>query len=123
MMNPIAHALGQALLDHHQAICKPVTIMASDMNKAFVEAHCLSYGALVERAGHPCPARFAGKHLYEVAVWCCTENGWPPIHALAVKADTKIPGEGYDGAPGGGFALWEEKVRECIAFKGYPSKI
>jgi hypothetical protein len=31
-----------------------------------------------------------------------------------------LPGEGYDLAPGGGYAEWPEDVRDAIAFEGYP---
>lgn len=90
------------------------------MSQTFVHAHCISYGALCERAGYPCLPHFAGRYLGEIAGWCCNEHGWPPIHALAVNVDSKIPGHGYDEAPGGGFAEWEDQVRKVIAFKGYP---
>jgi hypothetical protein len=122
-MTPEARALGQALLNHHRASCREVKIPAEKMDNAVVHSQCISYENLCERAHNPCTPRLAGKFLTEIAIWCCEEHDWPPIHALVVNRKSKIPGPGYETAPSGGFGQWEGQVRKCIAFRGYPDKM
>jgi hypothetical protein len=122
-MTPQAKALGQALLIHHRAHCRQVKTAPDQMDNVIVHKLCLTYQQLCERAHDPCIPRDAGKYLVELAIWCCEEHDWPPINALVVNRKSKIPGEGYETAPGGGFAQWEEQVRKCIAFRGYPDKM
>jgi hypothetical protein len=116
--SPPALALGQKLLEHHQAVCRGAKIPAAGLTDAQVAPLSIRYGKLCELAGLPFLARSSGGYLYEIAVWCENE-GWPPINALVVN-ESGLPGDGYDRPPGGGYAQWPEQVRSAIAFKGYP---
>jgi hypothetical protein len=112
-MTPEATAFANALLDRHQHVC---------LNSSKRDDCVISYKELSERAKLPFLTRSAGPFLAEIADWCRLK-GWPPINALAVRQDFKIPGDGYDGA--GGFLLkdWEDDVQACIDFRGYPKEI
>ncbi len=116
-MSPEAYAIGQALLDHHQA-----SIAKRPPGKKILPSqYTIRYSDLCSRAGLPHLTRIIGGFLAEVAEWC-EANGYPPLNSLAVN-DTKMPGGGYDGA--GGFKLidWPKEVEDCIRYTGYPSKI
>lgn len=120
-MNDIAHALAQTLLTHHREFCYPSDVPASQMKDDYVQRCTITYGDLCEKSGVPIAPRGIGKYLYEVGVWCSRDHAWPPIHALAVNKETKVPGYNYDDSPGaGGIEDWSTVVRQCIAFKGYP---
>jgi len=113
-----AHALGQKLLDHHRAVCRGVSVSASDLTDSQVARLSIRYGVLCERAGLPFLTRSSGGYLREIAIWC-EQEGWPPINALVVN-ESGLPGEGYDRAPGGGYAKWPEQVRKAVVCKEYP---
>lgn len=113
-----ARALGQKLLEHHRTVCRSVNAPAADLLDSDVKRLSIRYGVLCERAGLQSLTRLAGNFLYEIAVWC-EKEGWPPINALVVN-QSGLPGEGFDTAPGGGYAKWPEQVRKAITFKGYP---
>jgi len=113
-----ARAIGQKLLEHHSATCRSITVPPLDLLDSDVRRLSIRYRTLCERAGLQSLTRLAGNFLYEIAIWC-DEKGWPPINALVVN-QSGLPGEGYDTAPGGGYARWPEQVRRAITFKGYP---
>lgn len=116
-----AHALGQKLLDHHHEVCGAVSNPASALTDSQVAQNTIRYGTLCERAGIWELRRISGGLLHEIAVWC-EQQGWPPINALVVN-ESGIPGEGYDRAPGGGYANWPDQVRNAIVFKQYPKQM
>ena len=64
----------------------------------------------------------AGSFLGEIAEWC-QAHGWPPINALVVNADSRMPGEGYDTAAGCGLVNWPAQADACIRFDGYPDQM
>jgi hypothetical protein len=116
--SPEALALGQKLLEHHRTVCRSINIPATHLVESDVKRLSIRYGTLCKRAGLPLLTQSAGRFLYEVAVWC-EKEGWSPINALVVNRSGR-PGNGYDRAPGGGYAKWPEQVRNAITFKGYP---
>ncbi len=113
-----ASALGQKLLEHHRSVCSSVTGEANLIVRSEIARCSIRYGVLCERAGLPFLRRSSGSFLYEIAQ-LCEKHGWPPINSLVVN-ESGLPGAGYDHAPGGGFAQWDEQVRRAIAFRGYP---
>ena len=116
-----AHALGQKLPDHHNSACRGVDVPAADLVDSQVSTFLIRYGVLCERAGLPFLTRSSGGYLHEIALWC-DKQGWPPINALVVN-ESGIPGEGYDRAPGGGYAKWPEQVRNAILCKQYTARM
>ena len=116
-MSPEARALVKILLEHHSRICRRSSGPPRDM-----DACLITYGTLCDRAGMPYLTRAVGNFLQQVAEWC-RDNGWPPINSLAVNQDTRMPGEGYDIAPGCSLLHWPNQVKACIAFTGYPDTI
>lgn len=116
-MTAEARALAQVLLDHHRLVCAP-----RRGTKPAIDSCVIAYGRLCERAGVPHLTHSVGPFLWEVAEWC-EENGWPPLNALAVNRETRMPGEGYDGAPGCTLFAWPEEARAAIEFGGYPAEV
>jgi hypothetical protein len=114
-MRPESRALGQVLLDHHRT----TTSQYPPTEKPNIEHYLLAYNTLCSRANVPYLTRTVGAFLGEIAQWCA-DNRWPPLNALAVNANTRMPGEGYDGA--GGFLIvdWPAEAERCIRFKKYP---
>ena len=113
-MSPEARALAQVLLDHHRQVC------LRQGGAPSVASAVIPYGLLCERAGLANFAHRVGPLLREIAEWC-HENGWPPINSLAVNYATRMPGPGYDQAPGCSLQRWPEEVAACIEFLGYPA--
>ncbi len=116
-MSPVAKVLAQELLTHHAQVCRGSAGHPADVNLCLI-----TYGDLCERAGVPHLTRAVGNFLQEVAEWC-EENGWPPINSLAVNGDTRMPGDGYDLAPGCSLLEWPGQAEACIAFSGYPASL
>ncbi len=114
-MTAEARALAQALLRHHRQVCRG----SGDRS---VDACVIPYGLLCERAGLQYLTHSIGHFLREVAEWCHA-NGWPPINALAVSKESRMPGEGYNAAPGCSLVRWAEEVTACIEFGGYPGGV
>lgn len=113
-MTPEARALAQALLDRRQ------TFRRSRSDQGIpIESCLISYGDLCKNAGLPHLTPTVGKFLREIAGWC-HDNGWPPLNSLAVNHQTRIPGLGYDAAPGCHLKSWRDEVEACIDFDGYP---
>ena len=113
--------MGQELLRHHRETCAGIATPPELLSDSQVKQLCLRYGTLCERIGAPFLTRSSGGFLHDIAEWCDGEK-WPPLNALVVNA-AGIPGEGYDRAPGGGFAEWPKQVRAAIVFKGYPDQL
>ncbi len=116
-MTPEARALAQALLNHHRQVCCGRT-----SGQRSADLCVIPYGLLCERAGVPYLTHTVGHFLREVAEWCHA-NGWPPINALAVNRETRMPGEGYVGPPGCSLIRWPEEVRACMEFDSYPDLV
>jgi hypothetical protein len=117
-----SRALGNVLLRRYQALCRPLARRGpDDVDNDDINRCIVSYGDLCEWAGlgrsyaHP-----SGNFLVEVAQWC-QENDLPPLNALAVKGDTRYPGDGYSSAPG--CQDWFNDVKHVIACTDYPAQI
>ena len=80
----------------------------------------ITYGALCRQAGTPGLERGIGRFLQEVAEWCVA-RGYPPINSLAVNAESRIPGESYDLAPGYSIITWPLEATASIMFTNYPA--
>ena len=116
-MSPVAQAICNVLLSHHRDVC------TSHRHRAVIVDRCvITYGELCRRAGCPDIAHGVGPHLQEVAEWCSV-NGWPPLNSLAVNQESRMPGDGYDGAPGCNLNAWPTEAEACIVFDGYPEEI
>jgi len=119
-MTEEARVLTKELLRHHEQVCQKLGVkLPDDVTDGMINQSIILYGVLCQRAGVPFLTRGVGQFLREVAEWC-EQNDWPPLNALAVNVETRMPGEGYDGAPGCDLLSWPEEVRRCIAFDGYP---
>ncbi len=119
-LRPESRALGQVLLDqHHRA-----TIEHPPGKNLVIKHYILPYNVLCDRANASYLTRIVGAFLGDIADWCAAE-GWPPLNALAVNAETGISGEGYDTAGGGlcNIVNWPTEVERCIRFKNYPSRM
>jgi hypothetical protein len=116
-MTPEAEALAQSLLDHHRAVCWP-----RRGSKPAIVSCLLTYAVLCDHAGVPHLTRAVGPFLREVAEWC-EGNGWPPLNALAVNRETRMPGDGYDGAPGCSLLAWPDEARAAVDFERYPIRL
>ena len=113
-MKPQAKALLEVLLRHHSQTCTGSLVPPR-------EACLITYGDLCERAGMQGQTRVVGPLLREIAEWCST-RGYPPINALVVNRETRIPGDNYDQAPGCHLLNWPQDVDACIAFRSYPRR-
>ncbi len=115
-------ALGQILLEQHKVA---TTQRPPHPDKKLIFSnYTIPYGQLCARAGTPHITAIVGSFLAEIAEWCA-EEGWPPLNALAVNHETRIPGEGYDGAGLGlcNIVKWPSEVETCIRFNKYPRKM
>ena len=113
-MDAEARALAKVLLAHHRAVCWP-----KRGTQPSIESCLITYGVPCDRAGAPHLQRSVGGFLAQVAGWC-EKNGWPPINALAVNKELRMPGGGYDGAPGCSLLNWPAEVRAAIDCENYP---
>jgi hypothetical protein len=111
-MRAISRALFADLLQLHLDVCTPQPASPD------VQACLITYGRLVERASVPISPRSVGPFLADIAAFCA-EQGWPPLNALAVNQDTRMPGESYDLAQGCNLLDWPGQVERCILFRGY----
>jgi hypothetical protein len=120
-VTPEARAIGNVLLNIHDNTCRGHGFTTIDLTDAIVDSRTIRYRSAYDRAGVPF-SRDCGAPLAEIAEWC-VENGYPPLHALVVN-ETGKPGFNYDGSPGGGrLDKWDDEVRACIVFDGYPDMI
>lgn len=113
-MNPITRAMTQVLLDHHREVCHRPDGTVPDHKDCVI-----TYGDLCQRAGVPFLTQNPGQFLCEIADWCAA-RGYPPLNALAVMKDGKVPGFNYDKATGCSLANWPAEAQSCVAFRGYP---
>jgi hypothetical protein len=114
-MTPIAVMLANALLDHHRTFCVPHTSRLPIIDRCVI-----TYGDLCQQAGVPGLEHGVGRFLQEVAEWCAV-RGYPPINALAVNAESRMPGDRYDLAPGCSIINWPAEATATIVFTGYPA--
>jgi hypothetical protein len=120
-MTPIANKIGNALLEHHKEHCSGIDTLPEPATGENVRGFTITYGNLLRKAAvedHLLP-RSVGPYLDELAAWSI-ENEFPPINALAVRAEDGIPGFGFNDAEG--CSNWSVQVRKCISFK-YPATI
>jgi hypothetical protein len=121
-MNPLSFDLGNALLKRHREICGSFTGSADAVTEDLIKAETISYKALLIKIGAPQSlAESIGNYLGEVADWCDARS-FPPVNALAINASLGMPGSGYFTAAGAS-EKWDNDVRKCIAFRGYPSQM
>jgi hypothetical protein len=111
-MRPESIAMANILLRHHKRI---------QGGKDF-DACLIPYGQLCEQAQVPFLTHNPGPFLAEVADWC-TQNGCPPLNALAVRADTRMPGDGYDRASNCSLLNWQKEAEDCINCDLYPDHL
>lgn len=116
-MKPESRTMGQVLLDHHRSHC-----VRHDGTIPPCDSCLITYGQLCAEAGVPHITRTPGPFLLEIAQWCASK-GWPPLNALAVNAESRMPGDNYDLAPGCSLLNWPEEVDSCIRFRGYPQQM
>lgn len=112
-MTPIARALTNELLAHHRYACLP---------GRGIDQCLITYGNLCKRAGHSEALRSVGRFLLETAEWCAVNN-YPPLNSLAVNAESRMPGDSYNIAPGCDLLSWPDEVRACIDFTAYPDTV
>lgn len=118
---PYAWVLARALLRHHEDTCRQFGVRKpKEVTDRMINRSVISYGILCNRAGVPSLTQRSGLFLGEIAEWC-HKNRWPPLNALAVREDTRMPGQGYDGAVGCSLLRWADDIRKCIAFARYPA--
>lgn len=113
-MRPESRAMAQVLLDHHREVCVRPDATVPDFRSCVI-----TYGDLCRRAGVPFLTQNPGLFLAEIADWC-SARAYPPLNALAVNAETVVPGDNYDKAAGCSLASWPAEVQSCVAFRGYP---
>lgn len=116
-MSPVATDLVNTLLEHRRAVLHRSHGALPDPDGAV-----LPYGDLWERIGSPEDLGRVGAYLKEVAGWCA-DHGWPPLNALVVNGKKRRPGRRYNEAPGCSLDRWEQDVRACLEFTGYPDTV
>jgi len=116
-MRPESVAMARELLAHHQHMCDSRNGRIPHRDECTI-----TYGDLCSRAGVPFLTRNPGPFLLEIARWCQI-NGWPPINALAVNGETRVPGYNYDVAPGCDLLQWPRDVDAVIACQLYPRDV
>lgn len=115
-MTKEARALTNVLLAHHRR----TTQQHPPNDNQNADQYVITYGDLCNLVKAPHLTRIIGRFLLEVAEWC-EQNHWPPLNALAVNAESRIPGDSYNGAGGFTATDWPRDVRACIEFEGYPA--
>ena len=116
-MNDISEMLANALLKHHATVCVLHTPRPPVIDRCLI-----TYGELCIKAQVPGIEQGVGRYLQEVAEWC-VGSGLPPINALAVNKDSRMPGDSYDAAPECNLITWEAEAINCIVFAGYPPTV
>jgi hypothetical protein len=113
-----ARVLANILLEHHRYLRKDLKLTPDTLTPQ----HMLPYGELCARADLKYLTRTVGYFLAQVAEWCY-ERRFPPLNSLAVNAESREPGNGYDGAAGCSLEHWWDEVKACVACKSYPQEI
>lgn len=110
--------LANELLAHHRKVTK-----SNPPGRKIIEAnYTIPYGRLCSLAGVPHVLPVINQFLCEVAEWS-SASGYPALNALAVNADTRIPGDGYDGAGGFEIVHWPAELDRCVRWTSYPVAI
>jgi hypothetical protein len=117
-MTPFARAIGDALLKRHKELCSTIDAPLSKITDAMIRECTIAYLPLCEKVGAADLARSVGKPLTELAAWC-EAHGFPPVYALAVDGQTRVPSPNYYEAPS--CRDWPSDVRKCIVYKNYPA--
>ena len=117
-MKALSRKLGNTLLEHHRF----KTAQFPPGKAVNPDKYTIYYSDLCERAGVSEITAGGGQFLAEVAEWC-SERQLPPLNSLAVSLETRMPGEGYDGAPGSNIARWPAEVEACIRCTEYPQSL
>ncbi|MGP8260267.1 MAG: hypothetical protein ACLQM6_09995 [Acidobacteriaceae bacterium] len=98
----------------HRSRAKATLDLLIQANPDLYPKGCLiAYGDIATRAGYPELTRTIGIFLGEVAE-ICAQRGWPPLNALAVNRDTRMPGEGFDLAENCNIDKWPSDVARCM---------
>jgi hypothetical protein len=114
-----SRALLAVLLEHHR-----FRVYRQDGTVPSWDECRITYGDLCSQAGVPHLTRNPGVFLAEVAAWCFAHNPrLPPINALAVNAETDMPGDNYDLAPGCSLLNWPAERDAVIRCRDYPEAI
>lgn len=116
-MNSTAEMLANALLEQQRNFC-----LTHALHPPIIDDCVITYGDLCREAGTPGLERSIGRFLQEVAQWC-DANKYPPINSLAVNAESRMPGESYDLAPGCSIVTWPQEVTAAILFQNYPHTV
>ncbi len=119
-MSSLASRLLDTLLVHHKVNCRPITVAADDIESRTVRDLCLTYAEVTPKGG-PKP-NYMGQPLSQIGK-LCMQNRWPCLDSLVVQEDTGVPGPGYFKLHAGGPKAWQDEVRKCILFKGYPDRV
>jgi len=112
-----ARMLANILLEHHRYLRGHLWLTPDTVQPK----HMLPYGELCTRAGLGYLPLGLDHFLGQVAYWC-QSKGLPPLNALAVNAQTKMPGDGYY-AVAGSHLNWWSNVQACIACGKYPQQV
>lgn len=117
-MRDVTTALANVLLEHRAVR----VLLHPPGKKVFEKNYTITYSDLCQRARFPGSPQSVGQFLGEIAQWCA-DNDLPPLNALAVNADTGIPGESYDGAAECSIANWPAELEACVRCAAYPPKV
>jgi hypothetical protein len=106
------------LIKHREKVRAELPFAIQEHLDLYPRGCLIAYGELSARIGAPELTRSIGSFLFHVAK-LCEEHGWPPLNALAVNKDSKMPGGGYDDAAQCDLVKWPDEVKDCMAFSGF----
>jgi len=113
-LSVISQKLYEALLEHHSRVR-----INHEITDTQIDRHLITYGRLCEDAGLPASMAIGiGKFLGEIAEYCSTLD-CPPINALAVNSESRMPGDNYDLAEGCSILQWPDQVKAVLLCHGY----
>ena len=112
-----ARMLANIVLEHHGYLRGHLWLTPDTVQPK----HPLPYGEHWTRAGLGYLTHGVDHFFGQVAYWC-QSNGLPLLNALAVNAQTKMPGDGYY-AVAGSHLNWWSNVQACIACGKYPQQV
>jgi len=121
-MKPESAVVLEELKKHVRKVVATLSLDIAATADLFPAGCLISYGVLCERIGAPFLTQSAGHFLYEVA-GACAEKDWPPLHALVVNAQTKMPGPRFAGAPGSSFESWIADIKRCLEYRFDPENL
>ena len=102
------------LLAHRRRI---LTIPYADF-----DSYLTTYGSICNAVGAPERTHSVGRPLGNIAKFC-QERDWPPLNALVVNSETRMPGHSYDSAPGCDLLKWPDQVKRVINFEDYAQQV